>query len=328
MSSNPLFLLGAGFNVDANVFETKLVGERVAYPTLVELLKDCFGLKALPGGQSIEGMFETAYRENNHSPLKRLVYVLRRADYHIVPRLRSSVNGPGSEYAGFFKRYARSNFLTFNYDGLCEAMLLHLGRWAPQSGYGVDVDISASAKAPRIDNGSLVVHLHGSINIDTALFSSSATALGNARIEHMVLSEKPSHRFDPDSADWIFPYYSRSRDACWQNSDERIIPPVPDKAPLLARPFVEAMYSRAGLLIASAPILVAIGYSFGEHDRCSYAPLLEAAQAANVSLLVVDPNGDAIRKRLLRTYPELCIDACPCGFSTWVRSGYPGLEDR
>ena len=119
-----LFLLGAGFDIDANREAGPVLdsysGGRIdcGYPLVADVLKLCFGLDALPMGKSVEDLFADASRNRDYEPLKKLVDRLMEADYYIPQKLISS--GTSNSYRQFFEKFHGTHFLTFNYDSLPE----------------------------------------------------------------------------------------------------------------------------------------------------------------------------------------------------------------
>ncbi len=70
--------------------------------------------------------------------------------------------------------------------------------------------------------------------------------------------------------------------------------------------------------------IIAIGYSFGETDRVSYAPLLEVLRShSGSSLKVIAPDAKDITRRVARDYPNLAIAPFEDTFDHWVDAGFP-----
>jgi hypothetical protein len=130
----PVFLLGAGFNLDANdergtISVDSLYGPRqidAGYPLVCDTASLCFDLTTVPPGKSIEDLFLDAAERNDYNPLSKLAYCLRQADYHIAFALASREKS--NCYSEFFHAFTGSSFLTFNYDSLPETFLFRLGR--------------------------------------------------------------------------------------------------------------------------------------------------------------------------------------------------------
>src|SRR5439155_15461888 len=88
-----LFLLGAGFNIDANreagPVPNRYYREQIdcGYPLMADVLKLCFGLDHLPEGKSIEDLFSDALQISNYKPMETLVDRLMAADYYLAHKL-------------------------------------------------------------------------------------------------------------------------------------------------------------------------------------------------------------------------------------------------
>lgn len=142
-----LFLIGAGFNVDAVEEAGPIYGTSSGYPLVADALHLCFGLQEVPRGKSVEDLFAEALEGGDYSPMDKLSQRLMEADYWLATRLVSAAE-PNC-YQRFFGMFSREHFLTFNYDSLIETFLLRLGHWYPHDGYGVDVD---AERSPGIKN--------------------------------------------------------------------------------------------------------------------------------------------------------------------------------
>jgi hypothetical protein len=143
----PTFILGAGFNVDATAEAGPIFGEALymgryqiecGYRLVGDTLRLCFGLDVPPAGKSIEDLFADILARGNYGPLVKLADRLREADFSIASRLASGERL--NCYRHFFDVFARSHFLTFNYDSLPETFLFRLGRWYPRDGFGLRID--------------------------------------------------------------------------------------------------------------------------------------------------------------------------------------------
>lgn len=266
--SNPLFLLGAGFNYDAR----KVAGSiDCAYPLKNDLYKVCFPDKKNDPSSSIEELFNDSIKKQNFDPIRILYDSIMEADYYLIPKLHQT---PSNCYMTFFNKFKESSFLTFNYDSLPELSLLKLDRWYPQDGYGVPVEIGLnwsieidhlkkkeySEKTSR----SLVLHLHGSLCIYIKDFE-----VVNGLIK---AKDDPIFKFDPNrNADLFHPYERARLDMSYSPKiEERVIAPVPDKTVDLKNEFIKQTYLRAMELLTDSKILVAIGYNFSKHDKSSY----------------------------------------------------------
>jgi hypothetical protein len=99
MDPQPLFLLGAGFNIDANAEFGAIDG--AAYPLVADLAGICFDLSRLPERKSIEDLFHEAEQRGDSEPMRRFANRLMRADNHLVQRLLPTKNC----YSRFFERF-------------------------------------------------------------------------------------------------------------------------------------------------------------------------------------------------------------------------------
>src|SRR5260370_13570895 len=116
----PTFILGAGFNAEAGM-EAGRDQIDCGYPLVCETARLCFDLSSIPTGKSIEDLFSDALERRDYGPIVKLADRLRYADYYIARALASGerVNC----YQRFFRAFAESTFLTFNYDSLPETFL-------------------------------------------------------------------------------------------------------------------------------------------------------------------------------------------------------------
>lgn len=328
-ATRPLFLLGAGFNVDAapelGLKESIWVDESLVsaeYPLVSDLRDFCFGLTELPPDQSVEHLFEEAIRTGNQKPIEKLFLKLRYCDYKIPRQLIEG--SQQNAYSGFFTRFPECNFLTANYDGLVEIALLALGRWTPSDGYGIKVEtrLNWPDTSPSVHRSSaLVVHFHGSLYVRTERFTIAPARPG--AIAMIEPRDKPEYSFDPHSASGAFRPFGRAKTQGDDEHGERIILPVPDKTTIASQPYVEAARRVAVQLAREADPLVAIGYKFNPYDRDSYDSILQALRGR---VLIVAPDSADSAKRVASDYPRLHVEAIPRGFADWVRSSYPGIE--
>jgi hypothetical protein len=91
-----LFLLGAGFDIDATREAGAFYGDSIyigrhqidcSYPLIAGVLKLCFGLDKTPEGKSVEDLFAEALRKGDYKPMETLVDRLMGADYYIAHSL-------------------------------------------------------------------------------------------------------------------------------------------------------------------------------------------------------------------------------------------------
>jgi hypothetical protein len=325
--TKPLFLLGAGFNIDANAECGTIDG--AAYPLAGDLARICFDRACPPKGKSIEDLFHEAEQCGNSEPMHRLAHCLMNADYQIVPRLLPCFHAEEKCYSRFFQTFADSRFLTFNYDSLPELFLLRYGEWCPRDGYGISIDVETHSTVEDVGTGtssSPVLHLHGSLCVYASTF-----IIDRSQGEDVALlkeREAPEFFFDPGGIGPLFhPYLCMLPNQDWIPSRDRVIAPIPDKAEGLKGEFVRTVYGRAAeLLRASTLPLLAIGYGFGHHDSGSYGPLLTALQSGSASVLVVSPHAVCIRERISAEFPGIHFEPLKHTLKSWVDAGFPGLQ--
>ena len=330
-----LFLLGAGFDIDATREAGPVYGNSIyighhqidcGYPLVADVLKLCFDLDELPTGKSVEDLFSDASQMGNYKPMERLVDRLMAADYYLAHKLATSEQS--NSYRKFFEKFDGSHFLTFNYDSLPEIFLSQTGRWYPEDGYGIPVAtrLAFGVKLPANEkSASLVIHLHGS----ACVYTIESEIVGNpvGGIAQLVHRAEPLYAFDPDSTSHCFPRYDRVVSSTGHiRIDERVIAPVPDKSEGLKEAFIRQSYAKALPLIRQAGSLIALGYSFSPHDRVSYNPVLEAlAQSDERTLLVVSPQARELAKRISAEYPNLRVSFVGKTFGQWAADSFRGL---
>lgn len=332
ISDNTLFLLGAGFNRDSAgeigsiECESIYIGKyhiSPAYPLVADMWGVCFPEELKDPSQSIEAKIQECALQNNTTPIKLLCEEIAKCDHYLVPRL---INGK-SCYRLFFDQFPNSHFLTFNYDALAEAFLLRRGVWNPSDGYGLPVEMSSHCTdGKRVElnpSQNLVIHLHGSI----CIYESSVDWDTSREIPYLQLKENPVFKFDPNSIAQLFYPYQKTSLTIGENREieQRVIAPVPDKSTGLRCAFVKEMYRKAVQLIGQSKNLVCIGYDFNENDALSYKPILEAvADHASCELIVVSPNANKIRCRLLEQAPKLepRLRVIESTFKEWVENHF------
>lgn len=324
-----LFLLGAGFDIDANREAHSLInsyyGSQIdcGYPLVADVLKLCFGLDKTPEGKSVEDLFAEASRANDYKPMEALVDRLMGADYYIAERLASSRTP--SSYRRFFDHFSDAQFLTFNYDSLPEIFLLQRGRWLPEDGYGVPVQTERASLVKPVTHAkssSLVIHLHGS----ACVFPIESEIKGNpvGGIAELIHLEEPLYAFDPDSITNCFRGYGRVMSITGhRRPDERVIAPIPDKSQDLKQAFIQKSYAVAMPLIRKAGVVVAVGYSFNPYDRVSYHRILEAlGQSKERTLFIVSPQAGEAAKRISSEYPALRVRPIGRTFGGWASHSF------
>jgi hypothetical protein len=319
-----LFLIGAGFNIDAGSHRTPN-GRDYRYPLMGDVARVCFDIEPsmIPKGKSIEDLFADAESHGNNLPMQRLSDVLMDADHYLAHGLASA--SKLNCYSDFLDRYAGSHFLTFNYDSLLEILLFQRKEWFPDDGYGVTVQTELTfGNSLPVDrkSASKVLHLHGSLLLNFSEFNieddpSDGMALLN-------ISAPTRFMFDPYCLANEFAPFERVRTGLfYQPTSCRVIAPVPNKGSLLVQKFSQAIYEKAGNLINNSEKLVSIGYSFSDHDRASYDPLLHAlGETPNRRLILISPDASQSAKRITTLHPRLEVRAINKTFKEWSAAEY------
>lgn len=324
VAPGPAFLIGAGFDADAWVDVDEL-GETVKYPLGSDLAQIAFGRDLDPNGPSIEEWFQEALDTGNGTPLAKMCEALLKADYYVSDGLLKTTSNP---YALFVEKFPESDFLTYNYDGLLEILLLHRQRWTPGDGFGVRVqaDNSASLRtATRTTSDQLVVHLHGSLYVYPR--ESDLSAPDDAGVQWITMRKNAEFVFDPDSTVLRFvPFGRPPMDHNYEGTHERIIAPIPKKTKDLAKEFITLSYQKAQSVVQRADRIVCIGYNFNSADRDSYAPILAGAKTRGLPITIVSPSARAITSQIEGEI-GLDIESYSGTFAEWVGDGYPGAAD-
>lgn len=349
--ANPVFLLGAGFNLDANsLLPSSDVSEpgRVVglthecpkpweleplplrYPTVTELVRSCFG-PDVDLAQGTEKLFTEAYSRSDWVVLCRLTEMLQGADHYIGTVL----SGQDSVYARFFSAFPDATFISYNYDCLVELFLQAQGIWNPQSGFGV----KAEAYRPNFPDGleplgdlgpSIeVIHVHGSLYLYPV--NSDLGPPDRDGTRWLSIRSQPRFIFDPDTLASSFPRYSRPAPGHgYAIPEERFVPPIADKAESIEQDYYKILFGRAAEQAHKSSRLIAIGYSFAVSDRLSFDPFLRDLFSRSGSLLVVSPSAQDISMRLRHDYDTYSprIESLPMTFSQWVNVGYPKGQER
>lgn len=319
-----LFLLGAGFNIDANreagPITNSYDGSAIpcGYPLVAAVLKLSFGLDEAPEGKSVEDLFARALQARDFKPMEALIDRLMEADYYVAWKLSTAEKR--NSYQKFFDYFQEANFLTFNYDSLPEIFLSRRDRWFPEDGYGVPVktELAPLAKpATRISSSSLVIHLHGSSCVYTIESDIRGNPVGG--IAELIHLDEPLYAFAPDSIGNCFPRYRGVMSVTGRTRpDERVIAPIPDKGEHLKQAFVQRSYSAALPLVRQEGILVAVGYSFNPYDRSSYHRILQAlAESKERTLLLVTPQAAELETRISNEYQNLKVRSLAKTFGRW-----------
>lgn len=327
-----LFLLGAGFDIDATREARPILGNSIyhgqyeidcGYPLIADVLKLCFGLDALPTGKSVEDLFADAEQAGDYKPMEVLVDRLMEADYRIAQKLATSASS--NSYREFFDKFTDAQFLTFNYDSLPEIFLSQDGRWHPEDGYGVPVSTELAVgmtRAPDTRSSSHVIHLHGS----ACVFTIESEILGDpaAGVAELVRRSEPLYAFDPDSISHCFPRYRRMMSRTgYVSVQERVIAPVADKGEGLKEAFIRQSYASAVQLIRHVGTVTVIGYSFNPYDHASFARLLDALkQTTDRTLVIVSPQAGELGNRVSMAYPELRVQPVEKTFGEWASDSF------
>jgi hypothetical protein len=332
-----LFLVGAGFNIDATRQARPIFGNSIhvgryeidcSYPLVADVLRLCFELDALPTGKSVEDLFADAFQAGNCKPMEVLVERLMEADYRIAEKLGTSESS--NSYREFFKKFDGAQFLTFNYDSLPEIFLSQDGQWHPEDGYGIPVSTELAVGVEPVQNtrsASRVIHLHGT----ACVYTIESDIVGNpfGGVAQLVPRVEPRYAFDPDSISHCFPRYRRAMSPTGRVPiEERVIAPVPDKSRGLKEAFIRQSYASALQLIHQRGCVIVIGYSFNQHDHASYAPLLDAlTQTPDRMLVLVSPQARELANKVSMQYPELKVHSVEKTFGQWAADSFGVSED-
>lgn len=191
----------------------------------------------------------------------------------------------------------------------------------PEDGYGVPVKVRRldhvdSVKMPPRST-TQVLHLHGSLCVYPADYEIVPNPRGG--MDLLQPRQSPLLVFDPDIlADHFFPFGEDRPYLTYLHTDERLIAPVPSKARGPVSTFVEATYHSARKHIAASEAVVAVGYSFNQHDLDSYDSLLRPLAIRQGGLIVISPDAHNITLLLQRQYPALGITPMPYTFAQWA----------
>lgn len=319
--SSLVFLLGAGFNIDAGSEVGSLATER--YPLASDLAQICFDLEELPPEKSVEDLFQEAIDANNKVPLDRLYERIIDADFYLTRHLSPGGSREDNVYLRMLQDFPFSPILTFNYDSLLEILLRKLGHWRPEDGYGVPIQTELNSPGVLPERSwRPVLHLHGSLCIYPASFSIERRP--GQRFNMLKPKEEPEFIFDPDCLGLCFAPFERVLSGhSFRYPSERVIAPVPSKAEGLRGEFVRRIHKQAVDIIRPIQTIVSIGYSFNPFDSASYSRLLEAACGARI--ILVAPDAQDLASRLRAEYPKIEWYPVPSPFLEWVKRGYDGI---
>ena len=331
--NDPLFLIGAGFNVDAIHEAGPVYGNSIyagcyvidcGYPLVADVARLCFGLAQAPTDKSIEDLFAEALEGGSYAALQKLSDRVMDADSRLAEQLASS--GTSNCYREFFERFPEANFITFNYDSLVEIFLFRMGRWYPEDGYGLPVEVELAHLKPTeftaMRSKSLVLHLHGTFCVYTSEFEIKPD-FGDS-IPWLNRLERPAYRFDPDEISFCFtPYRGMMSNTGYVRIEERVIAPIPDKASQLNQPFISETYDKACSFVRKSGTLVVIGYSFNRNDAASYDAILRAlAQSRERKLILVSPQAIELAAKIRAEYNSLQLKPIDKSFKDWAGDSF------
>ncbi len=319
--SRELFLIGAGFNVDA-ASEAGIQPAPAHYPMVEELLETCFAGPPVSTKKSIEELFQESIASGNWGPMRSLAHTLSRADYYLTPALRTNT---ANAYRLFLDRFPDASFLTFNYDSLLEILLLKLARWRPEDGFGVPVQAEIRVLRKPLDlpetSQNQILHLHGTFTVyasDFKLVHQAGTSWLTDRI--------PKFIFDADSiANLFWPFERIPPTIGYDPIERRVIAPVPEKATQEASTFIDLVNTEAQSLISKCERLVVIGYSFNALDGSSYRPILDVLDKQGSEVVLISPEANGVCQKLRDEFREVQFRPCELGFAAWVRQDFPGI---
>lgn len=235
----------------------------------------------------------------------------------------------------FFREQLRSDdhLLTFNYDLLIEKTFWKIGQWSPVGGcVGVDQfqhegDKKDLVKADYGCSTHKILKLHGSVDWEYEL------GLGQPEVNNpvIVLDNREKWGFFFSGLEKIL-----KRDPTQPSGiEERLISkgyagrysPLPWILPSYVKvfdnvPFLIKIWREAQRILARAKRLVLLGYSFPEQD--SPSQLFFTSLPEDCSILIIDPQADAIRMRIGKLFQFPDISVQNMGFEKWVQQGCPG----
>jgi len=317
--SNELFLIGAGFNVDA-LDEAGNPSGVGPYPTVNELLVYCFDDQSDLSGKSIEELFQESIESGNWEPMNSLSTLLSQADYNIPELLNATPNA----YSRFLDRYKDATFLTFNYDSLLEILLFNRGLWVPDDGFGVTVQVNRenqrrASNLPKTSHNQ-ILHLHGTFTVyasDYEIDFSSSTGM-------LIDRNSPHFIFDADRiANCFRPYERQMPTTGYESIERRVIAPVPEKATQEANTFIRSVNEKAKLLLEKCERLIVIGYSFNAHDDVSFRYIFEALEEQGSEVILISPDAKNVCLRLKDQFGKIQFKPYELGFSAWAEKDFP-----
>lgn len=331
-AAHVVFILGAGFNIDAaseaGYSRSLPSGLPGRYPLVNDLLRICFQKDKLPFNKSIEDLFQDSIDKGDKTPLNIFYDYLMELDYYITPHLEKGGKHYNNAYIIFLQDFPKSALVTFNYDSLPEILLLAENSWSPKDGYGIPVLVHQrtirKGPLPIGESPRPILHLHGSLCVypSTYYFEKQPGQDYPIYKEYNV----PNFIFDPDKlGNCFWPFERIPPGLAYSHVIERAIAPIPDKAEGLKGELITAVYKKAIELLNPASQIVVIGYSFNPTDHASYSKLLSAMIGKSV-LLITGGDCDKLKESLSKEPPDIHWEAKNMTFKEWVNNGYPGVR--
>lgn len=217
----------------------------------------------------------------------------------------------------FFEEQLRANdhLITFNYDVLIERTLLEEQKWSLGGGYvGVEQLKSgyneSALKSATGCSAYKILKLHGSI---------TWVQEGPREIDINNPPVITLHKWDSSP---FFPSLGRILNRRPEGARPTWLPPSYVKT-FSNAPFLINIWREAQRILTQARRLVLLGYSFPEVD--SQSQLLLASLPDGCSILIVDPDADAIKMRMDKLFQFPDISVKNMRFEEWVEQGCPGL---
>jgi len=225
------------------------------------------------------------------------------------------------------------HLITFNYDLLIERALWQINQWSPIGGYvGVKQLDNKEDKedligAERGYSAHKILKLHGSINWQWEYPSLQPKVNPVISLDNWekwdfffpelkeILRRNPTQPTGRGEA-LISKGYAGGHSPAW------ILPSYVKT--FNKNPFLIKIWREAQRILAHARRLVVLGYSFTEED--SLSQLLLASLPDDCSILIVNPEGDAMKKRMNNILRSPDISVQGMGFGKWVQKGCPGLK--
>jgi len=208
------------------------------------------------------------------------------------------------------------HLISFNYDVLMEQALLEEKKWSSVGGYvGVEQLKSgyneSALKSATGCSAYKILKLHGSI---------TWVQEGPRPIDINNPPVITLHKWDSSP---FFPSLGRILNRRPQGARPTWILPSYVKT-FSENSFLIKIWREAQRILVETKCLVVLGYSFPEVD--SQSQLLLASLPDDCSILIVDPDADAIKMRMDKLFQFPDISMQNMGFEKWVQQGCPGLK--